>query len=90
MQPYNIRMSDKLHNRYLPLNLVDHLVFDDGAAIEHFHGYALAGLRVLRELYFCECSFADCPPNLVFPHFPHHHLSLSLSKSRAPAPLIFL
>lgn len=68
------RPSDRSHN------LVDHLVLDNGTAIEDFHGDALTGLRVLSKLNLRKCSLANRPPDLVLPYFPHHHLSLFLSQ----------
>ena len=62
-------------------DLVDHLVLEDGGAIENFHGDTLTSLRVLSELDLREGSFSDRPPHFVLPYLPHHHLSLSLSLS---------
>lgn len=44
-----------------------------GGAIEYLHGYALARLRVLRELHLGEGALADRPPDLVPPDLPDHH-----------------
>lgn len=59
-------------------NLVDHLVLEDGAAIEHFHGDTLTSLSILCELNLSKGSFTDRPPNLILADFPHHHTCLSL------------
>lgn len=65
-------------------NLVDHLVLDDGAAIENFHGNTLTGLRVLRELHLSKCSFSYRPPYFILAYFPHHHFSQYKSCSNSP------
>lgn len=57
--------------------LVGHLVLDDGATVEHFHGHALSSFRVLSEFHLRKSSLPNRPPNLVLPHFPQHHLSLT-------------
>jgi len=54
-------------------------VLDDGAAVEHLHGHALSSFCVLSEFHLRKSSLPNRPPNLILPHFPQHHLSLSLS-----------
>uniref|UniRef100_A0A7C9AZ27 Uncharacterized protein n=1 Tax=Opuntia streptacantha TaxID=393608 RepID=A0A7C9AZ27_OPUST len=76
MQANNMWMPDKLHYGYLPFNLLNHLMLDDGASIENFHGNTLTSLCVLSKFDLGISSFPNRPPYLILAHFPHHHLSL--------------
>lgn len=59
-------------------------MLDDGAPIEHFHGHALPGLGVLRELHLREGSLADRAADLVLTHLPDHHLRRSRTLLSSP------
>uniref|UniRef100_A0A7C9B0M3 Uncharacterized protein n=1 Tax=Opuntia streptacantha TaxID=393608 RepID=A0A7C9B0M3_OPUST len=57
-------------------HLLNHLMLDDGASIENFHGNTLTSLCVLSKFDLGISSFPNRPPYLILAHFPHHHLSL--------------
>ena len=62
-------------------DLINHLVLEDGASIEDFHGATLTTLCALSKLHLREVTFADRPLRTSQPFSPP---SLSLSEEALP------